>query len=271
MDKKFVCFLDILGFKDIVNKNSHEDVVNLFNKFKSILIFSLPDSMNELEENFVQPDYENIKTNSIVLSDSILIWTKDDSINSFYDLLQKVSRVLKGAFYEGFPLRGSIAHESFSFEKTNLPTNSHNEYQMLVGKALVRAYESEKIFEWSGCVIDESCKQALESEVANNQKNCIQSLSTFLTEEKILIEYQAPKKSGSIEKIFTVNWVDTVVISIKNKNEIESKFECYNKTINDWDVNRKIENTKAYIDFIIKTQSQRFIGTKVSVKNNAKS
>lgn len=266
MKKKFICFLDILGFKDLVYKNKQSDLINIFKQFNFAFVLSLSDTIKEtieLENKIVIPNFENIKTSSLIVSDSIIIWTEDDSIYSLVDLIKKVGAVLKHSFYIGLPLRGAITHGDFYYEKTMLPTDTTNEFQMLVGKSLVIAYESEKKQEWAGCILDVSCNDILESKLLNEQKNAMQTLLEYLTIKNYLIEYHVAVKKEGKNNLQTVNWVDKIVLGILNMKQIKNHFAMHNKSIEEDSVIKKINNTEEYIRYVQKENREIFIGMRV--------
>ena len=71
--KRYVCFLDIMGFKELVNRRSHKQVFSLMKK--------LSDAKEVVRETF--DDHEDIGYRDILyttsFSDSIVIFTKDNS------------------------------------------------------------------------------------------------------------------------------------------------------------------------------------------------
>ena len=72
-NKKYVAFLDILGFSDFVNKNAHEDIVNTYKELLYYIEMGLsrgvyPKLQDEKLINV--PDVSRFKLNSLIISDS---------------------------------------------------------------------------------------------------------------------------------------------------------------------------------------------------------
>jgi len=53
-------------------------------------------------------DSSNIKVNSIIISDSVVIWTDDNSMKSFVDIIAVLRHLLNYSLKMGLPLRGSL-------------------------------------------------------------------------------------------------------------------------------------------------------------------
>ena len=71
VDEKFVDYIDILGFKDMVSKNDAGSKINSF--YQSI--HDLWKKMNFVNDNRIK------QINGLVYSDSLIIYTTNDSKN----------------------------------------------------------------------------------------------------------------------------------------------------------------------------------------------
>jgi len=264
MNKKFVCYLDILGFSKMVENNTHEDVVELFRKFQFVFLFSFPDSLEKKPNSDVYfPNYTNIKTKSFFVSDSILIWSEDNDVNSFANFTKRIGRILNYAFVEGYPLRGSIAYGNFTYEKSH--KSPVNEGQFIVGNSLVRAVNMEQKTAWSGCVLDNSCNEILDMLVFNTERKETKKLSEHLVEYNIIAQYPVPMKGkDGTEEIngFAINWVNPMISDKLNLGDFENCFTRYGKSVDSCSVKTKITNTKLFAEYIVNNQKVIFIGTK---------
>ena len=82
--KRYIAFLDILGFKDLVENNSLDDVVRIYKE-------SLKEATELAMEHWEEEEYKNdgLKLNVSIMSDSILFWNNPlfcESINFNYFL-----------------------------------------------------------------------------------------------------------------------------------------------------------------------------------------
>lgn len=71
-DKRYVCFLDIMGFKDMVMRNSHDKIYKMLEDFSK--------DRATLESPNIPAGYEPESMKTVSFSDSIVIFTKNDSI-----------------------------------------------------------------------------------------------------------------------------------------------------------------------------------------------
>jgi hypothetical protein len=245
--RKFVAFLDILGFTELVKHNSHLDLIKIFKKFLFLNQYGL--SRGQVNENAINRDElfntDISKVSLISISDSIVLYTKDNSITAFIDIIKAVSILLNIGIKNGLPLRGSISCGNFS--AFLLKESSNLEYvfsrQLLLGKALVEAYEFEAQQEWSGCIIKNNC---IENFINTDEKKILKNI---IYTHKIE-EYNVPLKK-EIEKYYVVNWIKDNSINTKIITEAFSK---YNKKTNIPSVKCKISNTIEFADYIIKNE-----------------
>lgn len=143
-DEKFVAFIDILGFKDIVRRNDAEEKLTNFNQS----IYNLWADMRFVPE-FINGE-EFYEINGFTYSDSLTIYTKNDSIESLKKILEFVRRMYKISLFEHeIMLRGGLAKGKFNFRKPfgfeNLGKN------LFYGQAFIDAYNLENGRGIKGC------------------------------------------------------------------------------------------------------------------------
>lgn len=145
---KYVAFLDILGFKDLVLNNEHERLIELYEiVFADTVDVALANGkiIIKKEENklLYTPDRSKILVNSIIVSDSVILWTDDCSVKSLIDILISTKYLLNHSFVMGFPLRGAMSKGDFSAFTRNNMLSKNNSINTYLGKALVSAYQLE--------------------------------------------------------------------------------------------------------------------------------
>jgi len=91
-------------------------------------------------------EYKGTDIRIVNVSDSILLWTKDSKEETLIELLFVVNAIMSVAIQNGIPLRGSIT-------KGDIEVVESEGFLSIVGKALVFAYEREKVQKWSGCIV----------------------------------------------------------------------------------------------------------------------
>jgi hypothetical protein len=140
--ERYVSFLDILGFSEIVRNT---DLESLIKRFKAILFFKpyveALGRWNNLEGK-IQP--ANRKCSCFSFSDTFVLSTDDASIESFNDITIATFLLARSLFGLGFPVRGAITKGEADY----IPGTNH-----LIGKALIDAAELEKKQDWFGVIL----------------------------------------------------------------------------------------------------------------------
>jgi len=96
--ERFVAFIDIMGFKEMVAKMSHEDV------YKMMLSIDKAKTVNESLR------FEDIGlVRSTTYSDSIMLYSKNKNLEAYNALLTAVSGLTNDLFKEGIPHKGAVA------------------------------------------------------------------------------------------------------------------------------------------------------------------
>jgi len=243
----YIAFFDILGFKDLVNNNSHEYLKKLY--FKDF-DFSISASLSDVNASINGPIEKAI--NSMTISDSIIFWTNNDSLESFFVIFRAASTLMITSLSMGLPLRGSITTGELSMSHGFYDYNNSSIKSSLIGKSLVNAYELEKQQNWSGCIIDDKCiklyleaikKRKLSEEDPNGISNLLKSDS--------IVKYNVKLKDKVCSK-YVINWSKGGIFNHYSVKELENEFSKHNKKIERDDVKKKIENT---IDFYKKMKN----------------
>lgn len=261
---RYLAFLDILGFKDLIENNNLSEIVKLYEKFEPSLLYSMAVSnigyrLENLSEHSL-PSAEQTHLNSLFISDSIIIWTDDDSPNRFVDLVSVVKQHMKLAIEFGFPLRGAITCGELEIKTGNHGmTKKQNSFNTILGLPLTKAYLLENTAEWSGCVIDDEAIKHYNLTVNFIKSTQPKTLDLDgLMRMDFIRPYKVPMKTGQIKEFYTVNWTHFMGPRIK-ENLIRKSFSQHNKKTNDWSVENKIKNTLNYYkatkkdyDFLIK-------------------
>jgi len=218
----YVAFLDILGFKEVVENNSHKQL-QLFYESIENYVFNDFDSFGHLKNDIID---SNISC--YFISDSIFLWSNDKSNTSYLHLAVLVKRIMVGGFMADLPLRGGIASGALTIKKTALGNT-------LFGKGLTNAYLLENKQEWSGCIIEQGIIDA----VIHKNDECAQ----YIQNTPIFVKYNVPLKKGLNENYWTLNWP---LILVRDNEELRKMFEEKGKKTNNETVLIKIKNT---IDF----------------------
>lgn len=244
---KYVAFIDILGFKDMIRYNSHEEMVGIFDNFRIYVQRSLADD-KIISDSTGRHTYDmsNSKINSNIISDSIIFWTNENKTSDFFELVNCLHSFT--SFCHNYPklfLRGGITYGDFFYDNNGILKGREtiSIHPMMFGIALVDVFEIEKTLELSGYIIT---NKAIEEAQKNDNDLFKNKWKQFIDERK-LVEYQMPTKKGSI-KYWTINWVREG--KILGLEEITTAFSSFKKRTADKSVKIKIENTASYCKFI---------------------
>jgi len=126
---KYVAFVDILGFKEKINRQGHEESIEFLKKFSSNLY-------NQWRKSEFS---KNGNIGGYIFSDSIIIYTNNANPESLKNLLDYLRAIFPKVFLEnGVLLRAGIAKGNF--ENIVLPELKNLEKGLLIGKAFIEAY-----------------------------------------------------------------------------------------------------------------------------------
>jgi hypothetical protein len=215
---RFVGFFDIMGFKDRVNRSTHEEVLEKMYRIRGVL-----DELKKYSDKYnVYP---------VFFSDSILLYSTNDTVISAIDMLGASSYLLGKALLEGIPLKGALAYGKL--------TAVHKK-SIYFGQPLIDAYELEKELWMYGAVLHDTMEKFI-----NDNKITIPSLYSYKN---------TPIKSGGIVMHYTVNWSDYIELCRKSYPTTPTPIEVVSKfyDTSSGHVRRYIENTIKYINSLPK-------------------
>lgn len=195
--KRFIAFIDILGFRDIINKNTLQDIDRLLK--------IIPYSLNQIKSDKVlEQNYPNIQIKSSVFSDTIILFTENDESISLDKLLISTSFLIRNALQENLVLKGSISYGDVAIDETN---------NLFYGQPIIDAYLLEQEVSYIGVVIHNSVEKYIKD------INYHDLISTGK-----LIEFPTPLKSGIIEHL-NLNWLKLTNNYPTNKSNIIEKIK----------------------------------------------
>jgi len=142
--KRFVGYLDIMGFKDMVAKSTHDEIYDMMKRIEKQKTF------NE-DIKWGKTDSKLVKTTTY--SDSIMVYSKDNSRDSLHSILCTMSAVSDDLFLEGIPHKGALA-----FGMMTLDT----EKNIFFGQPLIDAYLLQDELFYYGIIVHASAEQAIE-------------------------------------------------------------------------------------------------------------
>lgn len=246
----YVAFLDVLGFKALVENNTHEELLRIYDKAllggitlglsnRKYMIVNGPDGRSFTNDTTAVP------VNSLVVSDSVIIWSSDDSARSFNEVVSVVRGVIAHSHFNGLPLRGAISLGPVSWMDSRLGSATHNVQSSVFGVGLTKAYQLEKDQDWAGCVVaDESLRRFEERLGSRASGKTLLEIRDSLG----LIQYRIPFKTGPKE-MTAVDWVNHPEVGIYSDNAGNAFIE-HGKITNEDDyeaIRKKVENTLTFV------------------------
>lgn len=223
---RFVVFLDIMGFKERVARNSADDLykeLTAFNRDIANIVSDVTGAGSsptpKQEDVSKQLPVSKSEANKEVLlsqfSDSIILFSGDNSSNSLETISKVASAIMLSAIdrEKPIPLKGALAEGYVTCDQVK---------QLFFGQALIDAFLLEENVQYYGIVVHHSAEASvkkLDSELFRN--NTI------------------PLKSGLIEH-FEVKWWDSKV------NEALEGLERIRLTVSD-SPRKYVDNTKTAV------------------------
>jgi hypothetical protein len=201
--KRYLAFLDLLGFSNIIEANDNKTIDDLLEKLIGEIQISIAYNRDRyitanISGGFT-PDLDKARVNSIVFSDTILFWSNDDSPESFKSIVDAVSMFFNNAVISrSWAVRGAITFGDLAYTSYDIANkNFHINQSGLYGKSIIDGYKLEESQEWIGCMVSESAiEHFLKSEKDEGEK---------YLEEKLL-KYDVPIKKGEVLKQRYVIW-----------------------------------------------------------------
>lgn len=170
---RFVAFLDIMGFKDRVARNDHDEILKELEIFQS----NISQYVSYHSEANVQ---------LALFSDSILIYSQDDSSDSLHALADITSHIMMYAIQQEkpIPLKGAIAAGRMTCNQIK---------QLYFGQALIDAFLLEENVKYYGVLVHHSAEKYLQ-----------------LNDFPEFRDVKAPLKGGEISH-YELNWYNTAI------------------------------------------------------------
>lgn len=122
-------------------------------------------------------------TYPVSFSDSIILFTSDDTDNSVFDIVINTATILAAALSNKIPMKGAIAFGEMTVDKDK---------SLYFGKPLIDAYELHQELRMYGLVLHHTAQTHFE-QLRNNNKS---SLASAI--ESLLWDYHVPLEFGAV-------------------------------------------------------------------------
>lgn len=216
----FVGVFDILGFKALREKRGTDRLYQQFLYGIAPSIRHAAAGQRKIEtvngtQKYV-PDFSSASVSYRAISDTVIFFTKDDSFNSFMNLVNSSFMLLQTGF-NGMeaPFRGAIGWGDLIDDNLN---------GILVGSAIEDAEAGEKSQAWAGAMLTARCRDFAKTnnyieryksthiqQVANESNNETQKHNALLNAKR-LVAYPVPIQSNPKDGPATYSELDTYVV-----------------------------------------------------------
>jgi hypothetical protein len=196
---RFVAFFDIMGFKDRVARNSHEDI------YSDMLNISI--TKDTLKKAIEKSNIDKNVISIMKFSDSIMIFSKDDSIIT-YDIFTAATTILfTDAIKNNIPLKGAISYGKITVDKKN---------EIYFGQPIIDAYLLQEEVFYYGVVFHNTFDKYI-----NDNRN-----KTSIFHNLYYFETKTVLKSGDITHK-NLNWFLRLE-NIKKRNSVKEQIIKFN-------------------------------------------
>jgi hypothetical protein len=164
--KRFIAYFDYLGFKEFILQNSEEELERRLGRFIYSITSSISEKHFQPTPTTLQVDLSESNINFLNISDTLIFWTKDDTVESCKELLEIAYRLNINAIQQFLPIRGCVVYDYFKV-KFGQEQNEKGTYfglNYMFGKGLINAHLKTEQLNWAGAVIDNSVVSRIENE-----------------------------------------------------------------------------------------------------------
>jgi hypothetical protein len=189
---RFVAFLDILGFKDRLQRDGHEKVGEMLESLRPAIKIMEEMANRKLKNKRVKSSSKKntLYTPSfifpVMFSDSIIGISSHDTYTSALQILTFTRFIMYQAIGAGIPIKGAIAYGEFTADLDK---------SLYFGKPLIDAYELQNELQIYGVALHHT------AEKYQAENDMIKEFKDFL-----IINRAVPMKSGSITH-YILDWV----------------------------------------------------------------
>jgi hypothetical protein len=249
--KSFIAYFDYLGYKEFILNNNSKHHKERVEDIQSNIENALAKGKISRQENgSIINDIMDSSLTTLNISDTVLFWTKDDSKESFKELIEVCYEFNRQENCWNFPVRGAIIYDEIYILGGRKQTNNGGIYNAntLYGKGIVNSHIKAESQNWAGTVIDHSLIKKINK--FNDDK-----LTNLL--KRYAIKYNVPYKNKGnkdSEYVLKLTLVDDKRSKeqIVNMDNVKKVFERDNKSVCHPSVVEKITNTLDYVRFLNK-------------------
>lgn len=171
---RFIAFFDILGFKDLVMRRTHDEVLQKLEVLKETIANLGKIHTSELLKRH---ELDDGQTRSVTFSDSIIFFSRGDTEKDAFKILLDCYGIILRSLSEGIAIKGAV-----SFGQVTVDFNT----SLFFGQPIIDAYLLHEDLQMLTVVVDHHAEVKLKSYMGNRNIS------------EMLVTYKANLKSGRI-------------------------------------------------------------------------
>jgi len=140
---RYVAYFDIMGFKDMVFRNSHNDIYEMMKKIDRQIMINANINWSDVKDKLIK---------TTTYSDSIIIYSKDDNYNSFCSFAATVASLTHDLLTDAIPHKGAVAFGIMTLDTDN---------SIFFGRPLIDAYLLQEELTFYGIIVHSSFEQEI--------------------------------------------------------------------------------------------------------------
>ncbi|MEJ7823318.1 MAG: hypothetical protein WKF85_13430, partial [Chitinophagaceae bacterium] len=241
----FLAYFDLLGYKKFIENNSAPHLDYRTNHFGRNIEMALALDYSNLPSKMpgvMISDISHSTLNCLTFSDTVIFWTKSNSMSDFEELIQVAYRYNNFNVLQDFPSRGCIVYGDIWFKPFDSENLRGGRYMlnMIYGKALIEAHLRAEAMSWAGCELNIS---------AIEYAKTLGDISILLQEYTMLYDIPFKTNEGEVRlpshalRLFNKR----ILITEHYENGIESAFTQDNKGAIDGRTKVIFENTIEFL------------------------
>jgi hypothetical protein len=184
--KRFIAFFDIMGFKDMVERNSHKNVVDKLEKLKHALsVLERKSTHYVIDKNF-----KSQLTKSITFSDSIIFFSKSNTLEDITKI------IIDAAYFQYIALKNDIAIKGvLSYGEITVDF----ENSLFFGRPIIDAYLLHDQLNMYTAMLDNRFEAELKKKkILDSTKKLLVSDKVFLKNGKICHTVVLPARAQNL-------------------------------------------------------------------------
>lgn len=251
--KRFISYFDCLGYGNFILNNepkAHAEVMKMI--FRDIeLTLGKRELISDTNKSLT--DLSKSEINCLNFSDTIIFWTKDDSIEALKELIEVSYQFNKQAIFYTFPVRGALLHDEIVYVSGHHKSEVGSIYNInsVFGKGVVNAHNKAESQDWAGTVIDKSIIEYFDS--------CGIDPENLLID--YAIKYRVPyKKECDLEDEFVLRLTKSSInrATCQSYSQLIIKnFEEHKKDTTPQGVQNKLRNTLNFLESLVSDGNEK--------------